>query len=140
MLKDMKDKITIHQKILLFIRHHYQIHAQRHKMVLKFVTCLLILLLLNNTSVVHFCGKRKEFTNCFFCRRHKCMAPKGPYHTETINFIYILNRLTGFYMVRAFCRRVCFELPKSVGWTSDTLTHFRNVCQILLLYFSYISL
>ena len=38
----------------------------------------------------------------FFCGRRKCMAPKGSYHTKTTNFIYIVNRFTGFYMVGTF--------------------------------------
>ena len=33
----------------------------------------------------------------FFCGDHKYVAPNGSYHTETTNFIYIVNRLTGSY-------------------------------------------
>ena len=40
------------------------------------------------------------------------MAPKGPYHTETINFIYILNRLTGFYIP---IRTLILQLKKEIA-------------------------
>ena len=43
--------------------------------VLKFVTCLQILLLLNKRSIVHFC-EWKVITLVIFCGCHKCMTHK----------------------------------------------------------------
>ena len=44
---------------------------------LKFLTCLWILLFLNNRHIVHFCGWRKKgvIKLVIFCGSHKCMIP-----------------------------------------------------------------
>ena len=60
----------------------YDVHTEGGGGVLKFVTCLRILLFLNNGSIVHFCGcgGRGIKKLVIFCGRHKWMTPKGLDH------------------------------------------------------------
>ena len=65
--------------------------------VLKFVTCLWILLFLNNRSIVHFCewwgwGVKKLV---IFCGRHKWMTPY--FMLKALFFLKICEFLSYFF-------------------------------------------
>ena len=69
--------------------------------VLKFVTCLRILLFLNNRSVVHFCGWWGSGVKklAIFCGRHKWMTPfcKSPYRIEISNVLLVMSYFVIFF-------------------------------------------
>ena len=53
----------------------YDVHMERGREVLKFVTCLQILLFLNNRSVANLCRLVWVDGWGLACKRHNCMIP-----------------------------------------------------------------
>ena len=60
----------------------YDVQTERRWGSLEFVSCLWILLFLNNRSIVQFCGKwgRGIKKLVIFCGRHKWMTPNQNRH------------------------------------------------------------
>lgn len=115
-----------------FSNHTFMMSTRKGVGILKLFTCLQVLLLLNNTAIVHFLwiglGRWGWVTELvIFCRHQKCMTSKTRNEKNK-------KEVTSNYQIRTYrSYKTSFLFPAFGGWHSHfgTFTCIKNFHPLL---------